>query len=98
MKLTKYLGMVLLAGTLTACGDDFLEPQYSGYATSEEIAGAAQDDPQGVLGSQLDGVYAIPRKYIQDFLVYIVGACRATNRVNESTFDIFPRDLEKRYH
>ena len=58
MKLTKYLGMVLLAGTLTACGDDFLDPKYSGYATSEEIAGAAQDDPQGVLGSQLDGVYA----------------------------------------
>ena len=58
MKFTKYLGMVLLAGTLTACGDDFLEPVYSGAATSEEIANAAQNDPQGVLGSQLDGVYA----------------------------------------
>ena len=58
MKFTKYLGMVLLAGTLTACGDDFLEPVFSGAATSEEIANAAQNDPQGVLGSQLDGVYA----------------------------------------
>ena len=58
MKFTKYLGMVLLAGTLTACGDEFLEPVYSGAATSEEIANAAQNDPQGVLGSQLDGVYA----------------------------------------
>ena len=58
MKISKYLSTVLLAGTLTACGDSFLEPQYSGAATSEEIANAAQDDPQGVLGSQLDGVYA----------------------------------------
>ena len=58
MKITKYLSTVLLAGTLTACGDSFLEPQYSGAATSEEIANAAQDNPQGVLGSQLDGVYA----------------------------------------
>lgn len=58
MKLTKYLGTVLLAGTLVACGDDYLAPQNTNYATSEEIAGAAQSDPQGVLGSQLDGVYA----------------------------------------
>ena len=58
MKFTKYLGMALLVGSLTACGDEFLEPVYSGAASSEEIANAAQDDPQGVLGSQLDGVYA----------------------------------------
>ena len=59
MKLTKYLGTVLLAGTLVACGDDYLAPQNSNYATSEEIADAAQSNPQAVLGSQLDGVYAI---------------------------------------
>lgn len=58
MKLTKYIGMVLLAGALTACGDDFLEVQNSSLATEVEVEDATTKDPQGVLGSKLDGVYA----------------------------------------
>ena len=57
MKITKYLCAILLAGTLTACGDSFLEPEDSNVASSEAVQEESSNNPDKVLGSQLDGVY-----------------------------------------
>lgn len=58
MKITKYLSAVLFVGMLSACGDDYLEPVYSGAATTDELEATAKDNPEKVLNAQLDGVYA----------------------------------------
>lgn len=59
MKFTKYLGAVLFAGMLSACGDDYLEPIESAIITPGELEQTAKDNPEKVLGAQLDGVYGL---------------------------------------
>jgi hypothetical protein len=58
MKIAKYFGALVLAGTLTACGDDFLDPQYSSSVDADQMKEAAASDPDKVLGAQISGVYA----------------------------------------
>lgn len=59
MKFTKYLGAVLFAGMLSACGDDYLEPIESGVIMPGEMEEATKDNPEKVLAAQLDGVYGL---------------------------------------
>ena len=59
MKITKYLSAVLFVGMLSACGDDFLEPVYSGAATTDELEATAKDNPEKY-GYKFSGWSEIP--------------------------------------
>lgn len=57
MKITKYLSCLFLAGTLTSCGEDFLNDMPSGVATGEQIEEEASKDPEKILKAQIYGCY-----------------------------------------
>jgi hypothetical protein len=57
MKFAKYLGTLVLAGALTSCGDDYLEPRESSLVSSEQVKETANQDPDKVFASQMAGVY-----------------------------------------
>ena len=58
MKFVKYLGALVLASGLTACGDDYLNPVESDYVTGDEVKETATKDPDKVFASQMSGVYS----------------------------------------
>ncbi|MBQ2122675.1 MAG: RagB/SusD family nutrient uptake outer membrane protein [Bacteroidaceae bacterium] len=58
MKFAKYLGTLVLAGALTSCGDEYLEPRESAYVSSDQVQETAKQDPDKVFASQMAGVYA----------------------------------------
>lgn len=57
MKITKYLAILLMGGSMVSCGEDFLNDMDSSTVTPDQINDQANKDPDKVLLSQLKGCY-----------------------------------------
>ena len=57
MKITKYLAILLMGGSMVSCGEDFLNDMDSSTVTPDQINDQANKDADKVLSSQLKGCY-----------------------------------------
>lgn len=49
MKITKYLAILLMGGSMVSCGEDFLNDMDSSTVTPDQINDQANKDPDKVL-------------------------------------------------
>ncbi|MDO5751255.1 MAG: hypothetical protein Q4P78_08710, partial [Rothia sp. (in: high G+C Gram-positive bacteria)] len=58
MKVTKYIGLLLLGGVaLTSCSDSFLDEGINGAVTPEQIEDQKKENLDKVLSGQINGCY-----------------------------------------